>query len=136
MPPEVLQIIFEFQYQHNNIQRIKCGCLGTSLCNIWWFVFFKFLTPFTLKGHKFLNYISFLTIFSALDAPIGGVQVLFKHIKQWSPPLGFGLPWTLKYYSCNSIVTNGKLKKLTHMFCLQISCYKLYKRDFSFVLSH
>jgi hypothetical protein len=33
----------------------------------------KFLTPFTLRGHNFLNYISFLTIFNALDASIGGV---------------------------------------------------------------
>jgi hypothetical protein len=34
----------------------------------------------------------FLMIFSALDAPIGGVQIFFKHKKQWSLPLGFGLP--------------------------------------------
>jgi hypothetical protein len=26
------------------------------------------------------------------DAPIEGVQVLFEHQKQWSPPLGSGLP--------------------------------------------
>jgi hypothetical protein len=36
--------------------------------------FFEILTPFTLKGHNFLNFILFLTIFSALNAPIGGVQ--------------------------------------------------------------
>jgi hypothetical protein len=33
----------------------------------------------------------FLMFFSALDAPIGGVQILFNHQKQWSLPLGFGL---------------------------------------------
>jgi hypothetical protein len=34
------------------------------------------------------------------------------------------------------IVTNEQLKYLTHMFCLQISCYKLYKEGlFSYVLT-
>jgi hypothetical protein len=31
-------------------------------------------------------------IFGAPDAPIGGVQVLFKHKKQWNPPLESSLP--------------------------------------------
>jgi len=31
-------------------------------------------------------------IFNALDTPIGGVQVLFRHKKQWNLPFGFGLP--------------------------------------------
>jgi hypothetical protein len=38
------------------------------------------------------NSILFLTIFSVLDAPIGGVEVWFGHQEQWSLPLGFGLP--------------------------------------------
>jgi len=29
--------------------------------------------------------------FNALNVPIGRVQVLFRHKKQWSLPLGFGL---------------------------------------------
>jgi len=35
----------------------------------------------------------FFMIFSALDAPIGGVQVLLKHQKNGAPgpPLGFSL---------------------------------------------
>jgi hypothetical protein len=36
---------------------------------------FEFLTPFILKCHNFLNFILFLTIFNALDAPIGMVQI-------------------------------------------------------------
>ncbi len=44
-------------------------------------------------------------IFSATEALIGQVQVLFGHQKQWNPPFGFGLPWTFKCYSCNSIAT-------------------------------
>jgi hypothetical protein len=79
-----------------------------------------------LRGHNFLNSIPFFMIFSALDV-LRRVQVLFRHHKQWSPPLGFGLFWVFNYYSCNSISTNEQLKDLTHMFCLRIPCYKLYK---------
>jgi hypothetical protein len=35
-------------------------------------------------------------IVSVSDAPRGGVQVLFGHQKQRSPPLGSSLPWALK----------------------------------------
>jgi hypothetical protein len=49
--------------------------------------FFEFLTPYTLGGHNFLNFIPFLIIFNALKAPIKGVQVLLRHQKQWNAPL-------------------------------------------------
>ncbi len=98
--------------------------------------FFEFLTPSTLRGHNFFNSISFLTFFSALNMPIGGLQVLFRHQKQWIVPLGSGLFWTLKCYSCNSIIINEQLKDLTHMFCFQIPWYKLYKEGLlSYVLT-
>jgi hypothetical protein len=48
--------------------------------------FFEFLTLLFLKGYNFLILIPFLIILSALDSPIGGVQILFKHQKQWSLP--------------------------------------------------
>jgi hypothetical protein len=38
-------------------------------------------------------------IVSVSDVPRGEVQVLFGHQKQWSPPLGSGLPWALKVFS-------------------------------------
>ncbi len=60
------------------------------------FFFFWVLDPSTLGVLKFLNSISFLTIFSAPDAPIGRVQILFVHQKQWSPHFGSSLPWVLK----------------------------------------
>jgi hypothetical protein len=50
-------------------------------------LFFEFLTPFILEGHNFLISNLFSTIFSALDAPRGGRQVLFGHQKQHCPPL-------------------------------------------------
>jgi hypothetical protein len=81
----------------------------------------------TLTGHNFFNPILFLTNFSAPNMPIRRVQVLFKHKKQWNPPLGSSLPWVFKFYSCNSITINEQLKDLTHMFCLRIPYYKLYK---------
>jgi hypothetical protein len=66
------------------------GCLGTSLCSIWWFISWV-LDPSILRGHNFFNFILFLTICSALDVPIKGFQVLLRCQKQWSPPLGYGV---------------------------------------------
>jgi hypothetical protein len=43
--------------------------------------FFEFLTPSTLGGHNYLNFIPFLMIFSASYVPIKGVQVFFGHKK-------------------------------------------------------
>jgi hypothetical protein len=54
--------------------------------------FFEFLTPFILGGHNYLNFIPFLTIFSAPYLPIKRVQIFFGHQKQQSPPLGSCLP--------------------------------------------
>jgi hypothetical protein len=71
---------FYKSYLNSNSNRITydkfCWCLGTSLCSIWWFIFWV-LDPPTLRGHNFFNFISFLIIFNALDAPIGRIQVLF-----------------------------------------------------------
>jgi hypothetical protein len=78
---------------NNNKTTFKkiCWCLGAGLCNIWWFVFFEFLTPSTLNDHNFFNFIMFLKKFNAPNVPIGGVQVLLRHQKPWSLPVGFGL---------------------------------------------
>jgi hypothetical protein len=53
-------------------------------------LFFWIFDNLYFEGLEF-NFIPFLTIFSALNMPIRGVQVLFKHQKQWSPPLGSSL---------------------------------------------
>jgi hypothetical protein len=50
--------------------------------------FFVFVTPSILGDRNFLNSNLLLTIFSALDAQIGGVQVLFGHQKTMKPS-----PW-------------------------------------------
>jgi hypothetical protein len=42
---------------------------------------FLFLTPFILMAHNFLNFIPFLTIFNAPNAPRKRVQVFSKHQK-------------------------------------------------------
>jgi hypothetical protein len=48
----------------------------------------------------------------------------------------------LAYFECLSVIvatqfaTNEQLKDLTHMFCLRIPCYKLYKESlFSYVFT-
>jgi hypothetical protein len=58
--------------------------------------FFEFLTPFILGGHNFFISNLFSMIITMSDASRGGVQVLFAHHNQLSPPLGSGLPWALK----------------------------------------
>jgi hypothetical protein len=42
-------------------------------------LFLEFLTPSTLEGCTFFNFIPFFMIFITLNAPIGGLQILFKH---------------------------------------------------------
>jgi hypothetical protein len=49
--------------------------------------FSEFLTPSTLGDHNFLVFSVFSTTLSVLDAPKGGLQVLFGHQKQKNPPL-------------------------------------------------
>jgi len=49
--------------------------------------FFELLTPYTLGGRNFPNFISFLTIF---NAPIRRFQIWTP--KATEPPLGSGLP--------------------------------------------
>jgi len=57
-------------------------------------VFFSILDPLYWGGggHNFLVSHPFFKTFSAPNVPRGGVQVLFGHQKQWSPPLGSSLP--------------------------------------------
>jgi hypothetical protein len=46
----------------------------------------KILDPFILGGHNFLIFHPFPMILSVLDALKEGLQILFKHRKQWNPP--------------------------------------------------
>ncbi len=105
-----------------------CWCLGIGFCNIWWLVF-ELLTPFTLGGHNFLNSIPFLTIF---NAPNVTIQVLLTR----------QLPLDLTYFEHLNIIVatqfaiNEQLKDLTHMLCLWIPCYQLYREGlFSYILT-
>jgi hypothetical protein len=51
-----------------------------------------FYDKFQYVAMNFLNSILFSTIFSAPDASMGEIQVLFRHQKQRSSPLGSSLP--------------------------------------------
>jgi hypothetical protein len=53
----------------------KFECLGIGLFSVQWFVFFEFLTPFTLRGYNFLISNPFFTIVNLSDAPRRGVQI-------------------------------------------------------------
>jgi hypothetical protein len=78
MPPKVLQIILNFDSNRTTYKELF-GCLGIDLCNVWWFVFFEVSTFFILGGCNFFVFNPFLIIVSVLDAPRGGVQILFGH---------------------------------------------------------
>jgi len=66
-------------------------CLGMSLV-VFDGLFLKIVNPLYFGGCNFLNFNLFSTIFSASDVSIRGIQVLFGHQKQRSPPLESGLP--------------------------------------------
>jgi hypothetical protein len=68
-----------------------------NFLGVWMVCFFEFLTPSTLGGRNFLDYILFLTIFNVPHVPIGGVQILFGHHKQQNSPLGSSLPLAHKW---------------------------------------
>jgi len=91
------------------------GCSGISFGSVWWFVFFEFLTPFTLQDCNFLLSNPFLTIVNVSDVPRGGVQVLFGHKKKQSPALGSALPRALK---CS--VTGRSTLKTSKALCKEI----------------
>ncbi len=113
-----------------------CWCLGTSLYSIWWFVFVCFWPPLLFQGYNFFNFNSFLTIFNALNALIGGVQVLFKHQNNGALPLDLAYFEHLSVIVVIQFATNEQLKNSTHMFCLQIPCYKLYIKKLVLLCCH
>ncbi len=93
--------------------------------NIFMICVFEFLTPSTLGGHKFFNSILFLNFFSAPDASIEGVQVLFGHQKQQSPSsLGSSLLWVHKCSVPRSIYPSINLPQ--YLYHSDISLTKLY----------
>jgi hypothetical protein len=64
--------------------------------------FLKLLTPFIWGGGggcNFIIYYIFFRIFSVSDAPKGGIQVLFRHQKNWSLPLDLAYPECLSVRS-------------------------------------
>jgi hypothetical protein len=74
-----------------------------------------------LGGHNFFDPISFLTIFCAPYAPIGGIQVLFRHKKQQNPPSDLTCLKRLSVQSLAGlpyvVVIKKQLEYLTHMPC-------------------
>ncbi len=97
--------------------------MGTSLCNIWYL--FLNIWPFYFEGHNFLKFVPFLMIFSALDAPIGGVQVFLDAKNKWSLLVEFGLPWALKCYSFKFLhVQSIQTLKVDSLCFFQMSFFK------------
>jgi hypothetical protein len=67
------------------------GCSGIDFDNVQWFVFFQFLTPFTLGGHNFVISNLFLTIVSVLDVPRGAKRRDLNFV--WTPEATEPSPW-------------------------------------------
>jgi hypothetical protein len=77
------------------------GWLGMGFVLLGGLFFLSSWPPLLWRGCNFLKFNPFFTIFSAPDAPIGGVQVLFGHQKRRSPLLGSALPviaWSVLPY--------------------------------------
>jgi hypothetical protein len=69
----------------------------------------------------------------ASDAPSGGIQVLFGDQKQWSPPLGFGLPWVLKMFAHQPFYPNYIICRNVKIFTPKIpNDMKKIKNTYSF----
>jgi hypothetical protein len=86
--PEVLQIILNSDSKRATY-KVFLGCLGTAFDSVRWFFFCVVLTPFIFM-RKFImsNFLisnPFWMIVTVPDAPRGGIQVLFGHLKQQSP---------------------------------------------------
>jgi hypothetical protein len=77
------------------------GCSQTDLCNVWWFVFLSYWPHLRWGAVTFSMFFFFWQFLVCQIVPIRGVQVLFGHWKQWSPPLGSSLPWILKCFATN-----------------------------------
>jgi len=90
--PEVLQIVSELQWQQSNIR----GIFWMFENRLWYCLvvcFFWVLNSLYFGDCNFLISNLFQTIVNVSDdAPRRGVQVLFEHQKQWSPPFGSSLP--------------------------------------------
>jgi len=96
------------------------------------------MAPFTLGVCNFINSIPFLMIFNALNAPIEGFRVPLETTRNNGTfPLDLACLEHLNVklqFNCNSIISQFTIfltiKYLTHMFYLQIPCYKIYKKGF------
>jgi len=91
-------------------------------------MFFEFLTLLFWRAITFSILFHFLRFLMHSTHQYQGFKFCL-HAKN-NGALGSDLPWALQCYSCNSITINEQLKDLTHMFCLQIPFYKLYKQGF------
>ncbi len=81
-----------------NIYKEFFRCSVTDLCNECLVVcFFEFLTPFTLGAITFSILIHFWQLSVCQMQQEEGFKFWFRRQKQWSAPLGSGLPWVLKY---------------------------------------
>ncbi len=65
-----------------------------------------------MGGHNFFNFIPFLIIFSALEVPIGGVQVILRHQKNGDFPLDLAYPKHLSVIVFIQLQLNLQLKKI------------------------
>jgi hypothetical protein len=71
------------------------------------------MTPLILGGRKFLASNPFFPIFSATDAPRGGLHLLLGHHQQWAPPTK---TVSKPYLKCTD-TSHFTLQKLTGIFC-------------------
>jgi len=79
--------------------------------------FFELLTPFTLGGHNFLNFIMFLIIFNALEVSIKGIKFCLNTRNNGAFPLDLACLKHFNVVIAIQFAIKEQLKDLTQMFC-------------------
>jgi len=79
--------------------------------------FFELLTPSTLGGHNFLNFIMFLIIFNALEVSIKGIKFCLNTRNNGAFPLDLACLKHFNVVIAIQFAIKEQLKDLTQMFC-------------------
>jgi len=121
---------FYKSFLNYNINTITCKeiflCLGIGLCSIWWFIFLSFWPPLLWGAITFSNLFHFGWFLVHQMHQWEGFKFCLDTINNGAIPLDLACVECLSVIVSTQFAINEQLKDLTHMFCLQIPCYKLY----------
>jgi len=124
-------------FSNNIITYKECFLVfrNQSLCIFWFFIFY-FWPLLLWKGITFSILFHFWQFLVHQMCQEEGFKFCLNTKNNKAHPLDLAYLECLNAIIATQFATNEQLKDLTHMFCLRISCYKLYKKGlFSYVLT-